>query len=127
VKFADSRAESALESIARVAFRNMGLPPPELQVWVGGDDVVGRADFFWPEHSTIGEADGQLKYSDPSRAVGQLRRDAMLREAGFEVVHFGWYEITQTPSAVAYSIRAAFERAAIQRSAVPQATAGRAG
>jgi hypothetical protein len=38
VEFADGRSESVLESISRVAFRDQGLPAPELQVWVGGDD-----------------------------------------------------------------------------------------
>ena len=36
VAFADALAESPLESIARVAFRDQGLPPPELQIYVGG-------------------------------------------------------------------------------------------
>lgn len=87
VEFADGRSESAFESISRVAFRDGGLPPPDLQVWVGGEfGQVGRVDFLWREFRTIGEADGALKYADPDRARQQLRRDADLREAGFEVV-----------------------------------------
>src|SRR5579859_2492942 len=69
VEFSDGRAESPFESIARVAFRDGGLPPPELQVWVGGDGgPVGRADFLWRHHRTLAEADGALKYADPDRA-----------------------------------------------------------
>jgi len=111
--FSDGRSESALESIARVAFGDHGLPAPELQVWVGGEraGVIGRADFFWRRHATIGEADGAVKYQDPARAVAQLRRDASLRAAGFEVVHFTWQEIVHAPSQVAALIRAAFRRA----------------
>jgi len=116
VEFSDGRSESPFESIARVAFRDGGLPPPELQVWVGGDaGPVGRADFLWREHGTIAEADGALKYADPDRARQQLRRDADLREAGFEVVHFGWAELTLAPSQVIHAIRAAFARAATLR------------
>jgi Protein of unknown function (DUF559) len=111
VEFSDGRSESPFESIARVAFRDGGLPPPELQVWVGGDSgPVGRVDFLWREHRTIAEADGALKYADPDRARQQLRRDADLREAGFEVVHFGWAELTLTPHQVIRAIRAAFAR-----------------
>jgi very-short-patch-repair endonuclease len=73
--------------------------------------VIGRADFFWPQHRTIGEADGAVKYSSPGRAVSQLRRDALLREAGFEVVHFTWDEITRAPGQVVAALRRAFERA----------------
>jgi tellurite resistance protein len=117
-EFADGRAESALESISRLAFRDGGLPPPDLQVNVGSDErPIGRADFLWRKHSTIAEADGALKYADPMRAIKQLRRDADLREAGFEVVHFTWQEITRTPDQVVGAIRAAFRRALVLREA----------
>lgn len=83
--FSDHRAESALESIGRVVFREYRLPAPELQVWVGGDlGIVGRADYFWPGYRTIAEADGAVKYADPRQAMRQLDRDARLRDAGFE-------------------------------------------
>jgi len=112
IDFSDRRAESVLESVARVSFDEHGLPAPRLQAWVGGEEgIVGRADFFWPEHSTIGEADGALKYSTPTRAISQLERDAWLREAGFEVVHFTWHQITTVPWQVVPSLRAAFGRA----------------
>ena len=113
VAFGDARSESVLESISRVAFRDQGLPPPVLQAWVGDpEEVIGRADFLWRAHRTIGEADGAIKYADPVRAVAQLRRDARLRQAGFEVVHFTWDEIIHEPGQVAASIRAAFRRRA---------------
>ena len=111
VAFCDGHSESVLESVSRVAFDACGLPPPELQVWVGDAiEMIGRADFLWRAYRTIAEADGALKYADPSRAMAQLTRDARLREAGFEVVHFTWPEITRSPAQVATSIRAAFRR-----------------
>jgi AbiEi antitoxin C-terminal domain len=110
VEFSDGLAESVLESISRVAFRDHGLPAPELQAWVGGDGVIGRADFLWRRYATVGEADGAVKYASPGRAISQLRRDANLRAAGFQVVHFTWEEIVQVPGQVAASIRVAFRR-----------------
>jgi hypothetical protein len=116
IEFADGCAESPLESIARVAFKDCGLPPPELQVWLGGTaQPIGRVDFYWRHYWTIAEVDGAMKYAGPdndgaARAMAQLRRDMLLREDGFEVVHFTWDQITQTPQAVAASIRAAFRR-----------------
>jgi very-short-patch-repair endonuclease len=114
VRFATELAESALESIARVAFAEQGLPAPRLQVWIAtaDGDVIGRADFYWEEHNTVAEVDGAMKYEDPNRARAQLRRDKRLREAGYEVVHFTWYDITAQPAEVAASIRAAFRAAA---------------
>jgi hypothetical protein len=110
VAFADARAESVLESIARVTFRNCGLPPPELQVWAGGAEVVGRVDFLWRKFRTVAEVDGLMKYADPARAILQLERDKRLRDAGYEVVHLSWQEITENPAYVAAAIRSAFRR-----------------
>lgn len=111
VELADGRAESPLESIARVAFRNCGLPPPDLQVWLPPyQERIARVDFYWEEYKTVAEVDGAMKYEDPARAKAQLRRDKKLREAGYEIVHFDWREITTSPELVAASIRAAFRR-----------------
>jgi len=115
--FSTDLAESPFESVARVVFDEAGLPPPELQVWVGDDRLIGRADFLWREHRTIAEADGALKYADPGRARLQLQRDAELRDAGFEVVHFYWRELMVNPAQVIARIMAAFTRAAMSRRA----------
>ncbi|HEX6933330.1 MAG TPA: DUF559 domain-containing protein [Streptosporangiaceae bacterium] len=101
-----------------MAFDEGGLPPPELQVWVGREDrPIARVDFLWRQHATIAEADGALKYADPDRARQQLHRDADLRDAGFEVVHFSWRELTVSPDQVIGWITAAFGRAALLRRA----------
>ena len=113
VDFSHPLAESPLESISRVAFRDGGLPPPVLQAWViGVRGLIGRADFLWGEQRTIAEADGAIKYADPERARAQLRRDSELRNAGYEVVHFTWHDITCRPDEVIMQIRAAFSRSA---------------
>ena len=118
VGFSTDQAESPFESIARVTFDESGLPPPELQVWVGGDNrPIARVDFLWRQHRTIAEADGAVKYADPDRARQQLHRDADLRDAGFEVVHFCWRELTVSPAQVIEWITAAFARASMARRA----------
>ncbi|MHB1876041.1 MAG: DUF559 domain-containing protein [Streptosporangiaceae bacterium] len=108
--FSDARSESAFESLARVVFRDGGLPPPDLQVWVGGDTAAGRVDFLWRRYRTVAEADGVAKYANPLLARAQLDRDARLRAAGFEVVHFGWRQLTLTPEQVVGAIRESFRR-----------------
>lgn len=105
---ADLLAESALESCARVVFHEHGLPRPELQVSIGGREFIGRVDFFWKEHRTIAEADGSLKYKGPAEAVAELKRDRLLREAGYEVVHFTWKELFRDPARVVARVRRAF-------------------
>jgi len=113
IDFAAAAAESVLESCARVAFRDQGLPPPELQVNVVGRNgrSIARVDFFWRSFHTIAEADGLLKYDGRSDAIAELKRDRLLREAGFEVVHFTWHELFSDPARIAARIRAAFARA----------------
>lgn len=121
--FADALAESPLESIARVAFRDCGLPPPRLQALLGADGrIIARVDFYWERFRTVAEADGEMKYDNHFAATHQLRRDTDLRDAGFEVVHFGWRDIHDVPAQVAESIRAAFRRASRSRSASAEAS-----
>jgi hypothetical protein len=109
--FSDARSESVLESLGRAVFHQAGLPPPDLQVWVGDDgEAIGRADFLWRQYRTIGEADGAAKYETPARARTQLERDARLRAAGYEVVHFTWPQITRAPAQVVEEIQVAFRR-----------------
>jgi very-short-patch-repair endonuclease len=107
VAFSDGRAESALESCARVTFDNFGLEPPQTQVTIRGPGFVFRADFCWATSKTIAEADGLAKYVDRDDLLAQLRRDRLLRDAGYKVVHFTWRELLETPEVVVARIRAA--------------------
>jgi len=109
VDFSDSRAESALESCARVIFHEHGLDPPELQFTITGPDFRYSVDFYWAEHRVVAEADGKMKYSDPQHAIRQLDRDQRLRDLGYKVVHFTWRELFQGPGDVIERIRKAFE------------------
>jgi very-short-patch-repair endonuclease len=108
VDFSDPRAESVLESCARVIFQEHGLDPPELQFTVTGPDFRYSLDFYWPKYQVIAEADGEIKYSDPRRAIKQLERDQRLRDHGYKVIHFTWRELFQSPRAVIERVRKAF-------------------
>jgi Protein of unknown function (DUF559) len=107
VDFADERAESPLESAARVVFGQSGLEPPELQATIHGPDFAFRVDFLWPGQKVIAEADGLVKYNDRQDLLAERERDHLLRAAGYAVVHFTWRELFQTPEAVIARIRQA--------------------
>src|ERR1700677_728387 len=112
VEFSDRRAESVLESIGRVVMHEHRLEPPDLQVELGGaDGFIGRGGLYWPQYRAVAEADGKTKYDTKDEAVRQLRRDARLRAAGFEVVHFTWADIMYRPERVIAAILDAFARA----------------
>jgi very-short-patch-repair endonuclease len=105
IDFADERAESALESAARVVFEQFGLERPELQATIHGPDFAFRVDFLWRGQKVIAEADGLVKYNDRKDLLAERERDHLLREAGYKVVHFTWRELFQTPEAVIARIR----------------------
>ena len=117
--FADGLSESVGESRSRVLFHRLALPAPDLQVHVlGGDGAeIGRCDFGWEQHRTIGEFDGRIKYGRLLRP-GQLpgdavfeekRREDALRDQRWEVARWTWDDLRRPPL-VAARIRRAFAR-----------------
>ena len=79
--FATSLADSVRESQSRVIISMLGFPAPELQArFVLSDGRDAFTDFFWREHSHIGEFDGAGKYRDPVILAGRAREDVLLAE-----------------------------------------------
>jgi very-short-patch-repair endonuclease len=76
--------------------------------------LIGRVDFLWDQYRTIGEFDGRLKYDGERRQTlyDEKRREDRLREAGFEVVRFGWADVQGEARALGRRLPAAFARAA---------------
>jgi very-short-patch-repair endonuclease len=90
--WADPRAESPLESVARATVRMLGLPAPELQVSITAEGHRYRVDLLIREYWTVVEVDGKVKYAGESARPDQawqdkLRRDRLM-SAGFEVERF---------------------------------------
>jgi hypothetical protein len=118
VAFADGGAESPLESRSRVRLvHELGLPPPELNVWIPDADgrPVARVDMLWRQYRTIGEADGAVKYGEDEPAslfLEKLREDT-LRDLRYEVVRWTWWDVEKTPGSVGGRVRRAFGRAAV--------------
>ena len=116
IDFADGLSESPLESISRLAFEDQGLPRPELQVEVWrGRRLLGRADFLWREHLTVGEADGVAKYGSTDAArraafVAGKRRAESLSDGGLQVTSWGWDDAWSRQDQLAEQVRRAFAR-----------------
>lgn len=111
--FSDQLSESVGESRLRVLLHNQGLPAPLLQVeFEDSDGFIARVDFYFPDHGTVVEFDGLLKYAGGSQTVlvqEKLREDR-LRALGLEVVRITWADLNR-PADVATRIRRAFTRA----------------
>lgn len=117
--FADPRSESVGESFSRIRLREAGLPVPDLQLEVFDETgrLLGRSDFAWPEHRTLGEFDGRVKYGRlrrPGESVEEavhrekVREDAF-RDHGWQVARWIWDDLAR-PQIIAERIRRAFAR-----------------
>lgn len=98
---ADARAESVLETVGRAVIEWWGFEPPELQVKFRTGIHLDRSDFWWRSRRTIGEADGDRKYSDdPAEARRQVLaekdRENRLRRVSDGFARWGWAETMTT-------------------------------
>lgn len=122
VEFADPRAESPAESLARAVLSMLGLPEPELQVDIYDEDgLIGRVDLLFRAQRVIVEIDGKIKYTRPYGNPGEViwkekRREDRLREAGWEVVRITWEQLTGDPNRLRARLLAAFARGAARAS-----------
>jgi hypothetical protein len=106
IEFADGDSGSAGESLSRVVIHRLGFPRPVLQSVFS--DAAGRiiVDFWWPEHSVIGEFDGRGKYlrdeytggrSTADVVLAEKQRENRLRARGPTVARWGWEEAMSPP------------------------------
>lgn len=112
MQFADGRAATPLESISRVAFHELGLPAPALQValdWDADGKPTVIVDFLWDQARVVGEADGMLKYTDPPALCAEKLRQEYLESLGYVVIRWTWVDIWRRPDWVAWRIRRALE------------------
>lgn len=98
---ADGRAESPMESEARLVMIDGGLPKPTLQYEIV--DAMGRLrrlDFAWPEHMVAAEYDSE-QWHDGADA---LRRDrekvAALQDLGWIVIPIIRDDVRRRPAAL---------------------------
>jgi hypothetical protein len=117
VAFASPYSESPGESISRIAFDVLGLPPPLQQVEIYDDlGFIARSDFLWKAQRTVGEFDGREKYVGddvgPEVLYKEKRREDRLRAAGIEIFRIDWAECIGRSQSIRRKALAAFERAA---------------
>jgi very-short-patch-repair endonuclease len=75
-----------MESEARLAMIDGGLPIPELQYEViDGNGELRRLDFAWPDHRVAVEYDGLDWHSGPDAMKRDRRRQAALADVGWMV------------------------------------------
>ena len=96
---ADPRAESPMESEARLVFIDGGLPAPVLQHEV--IDLHGqlwRLDFAWPELMVAAEYDSMQWHANPERWKRDRIKAARLSEMGWSLLPFVVDDVRRQPA-----------------------------
>ncbi|HEX9175969.1 MAG TPA: hypothetical protein VF874_07705, partial [Mycobacterium sp.] len=84
---ADERAESPMESEARLAMIDGGLPIPELQYEIiDGNGEVRRVDFAWPDERVAVEYEGLDWHSGAEAMRRDRTRQTALMDVGWIVI-----------------------------------------
>ncbi|MBI3224733.1 MAG: hypothetical protein HYZ39_06710 [Mycolicibacterium cosmeticum] len=87
IPLADGRAESPMESEARLVMIDGGLPVPELQYEIiDGSGELRRFDFAWPDDRVAAEYEGVDWHSGPEEMRRDRRRLAAVQDVGWTVV-----------------------------------------
>jgi hypothetical protein len=87
IPLADGLAESPMESEARLAMIDAGLPIPTLQFEIiDGDGQLRRLDFAWPDQRVAVEYDGVDWHSGADAMRRDRKRAAALLDVGWVVV-----------------------------------------
>lgn len=110
---ASGLSETPLESFSLTCFHQHGVERPAQQIEIrDAFGFIGRCDFCWIEQGVIGEADGLLKYDDPSALREEKLRQERLERAGWTVIRWTWQDLERRPDELARRINDALARRA---------------
>ncbi len=110
---ADPKAESPMESEARLVMIDGGLPTPVLQYEVVDlRGCVWRLDFAWPEHRVAAEYDGVDWHSGPDAFRRDRRRSSALQEMGWLIVPIIAEDVRYRPRELVRRLETQLRRAA---------------
>ncbi|WP_234583139.1 type IV toxin-antitoxin system AbiEi family antitoxin domain-containing protein [Micromonospora sp. MH99] len=111
----DGRAQSPLETRARLRCVDGRVPPDALQLEVRDDDgyLLGIGDLAWRRHRIIAEADGRGPHGLPEAVFVDRRRQNRLVNAGWTVLRFTWKD-TLRPDYIPWTVRQAMAAARVR-------------
>ena len=98
IGYADGRAESPMESEARLVFIDNGLPMPELQYSiVDRYGRVWRVDFAWPDAMVVAEYDSVEWHVGRDALLHDRLKTARLQESGWTTIPMTVGDIRRDP------------------------------
>jgi hypothetical protein len=109
--FADGRAESAMESEARLVMIDHGLPLPELQYPIRGrDGDLWRVDFAWPEVRVAAEYESVDWHVGRDEMLRDKTRWAKIQELGWTIIPVVVDDVRRDPYRLAERIASHLDR-----------------
>jgi hypothetical protein len=113
IPLADCRAESPMESEARLVMHDGGLPTPDLQFEiVDRSRRTWRVDFAWPSRKVAVEYDGFDWHSSQDKFRRDRQKRAALQEIGWTLHSIVFDDVRRHPSDMVRRIRMDLDRAA---------------
>ncbi|AFM19505.1 hypothetical protein Mycch_4810 [Mycolicibacterium chubuense NBB4] len=110
---ADGRAESAMESEARLVMLDHGLPRPELQYTIGGASTSWRVDFAWPDQLVVAEYESIEWHAGRLAMLRDKVRFAAIQQLGWTVIPIVVSDVRVTPERLTDRIREHLARGAV--------------
>lgn len=109
---ADGRAESPMESEARLVMIDGGLPVPDLQYEIVDSlGRVRRADFAWPDCKVAAEYEGEEPHSGAEAMRRDRERVAALQDRGWVVIPIVAGDVRRRPRMLVERISVQLRRA----------------
>jgi hypothetical protein len=109
--FADGRAESAMESEARLLIIDHGLPLPELQYPIlGCDGELWRVDFAWPAARLAAEYESIDWRAGRNEMLRDKTRFGKIQELGWTVIPIVIHDVRREPDRLAKRIATHLDR-----------------
>ena len=103
--FADGRAESAMESEARLVMIDRGVPLPELQYPIHGyDGEVWRVDFAWPAARVAAEYESIDWHAGRNEMLRDKKRWSKIQELGWTIIPIVVDDVRSEPDGLANRI-----------------------
>ena len=103
---------SELERRGRRLIDESDLPPPRVEVHLGGADWIGRVDLLWERERVVVELDGDRFHGSRLQRDADRQRDNALMAAGWRVLRITWDDLVDRPEGVVAWIRDALSSAA---------------
>jgi len=111
---ADERAESGMESEARLVMIDHGLPRPELQYGIAcRDGVMRRVDFAWPDFRVAAEYESVEWHAGRIEMLRDRMRLAAIQELGWTLIPIVVDDVRRHPARLVDRIDGHLSRARV--------------